>query len=177
MNRSTSQGAGAFDDTVELTVRRFLDREAEALDTRDFHGWLALLSREIKYRVPVRTTRNNKDGPGFSDKAFFLDEDYASLHARVVRLDSEYAWSENPATRTRRLVGNVRIRATSSATIQCASNLALFCYRGDAGVPTILTAEREDVIVKEEDGVWKLVSRTALLDTTVLGMESLSVFI
>ena len=176
MNRPTSQSVGVFDDAAELTARRFLDREAEALDTRDFHGWLALLSREIKYRVPVRTTKSNKDGPGFSERAFFLDEDYASLHARVVRLDSEYAWSENPATRTRRLVGNIRIRAVSPAMIQCASNLALFCYRGDAGVPTILTAEREDVVVKEH-GVWKLVSRMALLDTTVLGMESLSVFI
>jgi Ring hydroxylating beta subunit len=40
----------------------------------------------------------------------------------------------------------------------------------------MLTAEREDVLRKEV-GDWKLARRLVLLDTTVLGMESLSIFL
>jgi 3-phenylpropionate/cinnamic acid dioxygenase small subunit len=164
------------DERVEAEARWFLNREAELLDKRDLHAWLGVLSASIRYRVPVRTTRDNKDGAGFSRSAFFLDEDYASLKTRVLRLDSEFAWSENPATRTRRLVGNIRVRSASPDSIELASNLAVFCYRGDTGAPNMLTAEREDVLVKEQEA-WKLAGRLVLLDTTVLGMESLSIFL
>jgi 3-phenylpropionate/cinnamic acid dioxygenase small subunit len=166
----------ATEAQAEREAVRFLNREAELLDTRKFHLWLEMLGREIRYRVPVRTTRENKDGSGFSRTAFFLDEDYGSLKTRVLRLDSEFAWSENPATRTRRLVGNVRIRSADAGTIGLASNLAVFCYRGDGASPMMLTAEREDVLRKQAGG-WTLADRLVLLDTTVLGMESLSIFL
>jgi 3-phenylpropionate/cinnamic acid dioxygenase small subunit len=165
-----------IDDRTEAEIRRLLHREAELLDNREFHLWLEMLCTNIRYRVPVRTTRHNKDGRGFSQKAFFLDEDHGSLKTRVLRLDSEYAWSENPATRTRRLVGNIRIRSATAETIELASNLAIFCYRGDAVAPIVLTAEREDIL-RRQDGSWKLAERLVLLDTTVLGMESLSIFL
>jgi 3-phenylpropionate/cinnamic acid dioxygenase small subunit len=168
--------SAVVDERVEREVLRFLNREAELLDNRKFHLWLEMLSANIQYRVPVRTTRENRDGYGFSRTAFFLDEDYGSLKTRVLRFDSEFAWSENPATRTRRLVSNIRIRSAAADTIELASNLAVFCYRGDTSAPTILTAEREDVLRKEV-GAWKLASRLVLLDTTVLGMESLSIFL
>jgi 3-phenylpropionate/cinnamic acid dioxygenase small subunit len=184
MNTVTMQNVGAnrgeavatLDNRMEAEATRFLHCEAELLDNREFHRWLEMLCANIRYRVPVRTNRQNKDGRGFSEKAFFLDEDHGSLKTRVLRLDSEFAWSENPATRTRRLVGNVRVRSAAAETMQLASNLAVFCYRGDAAAPIILTAEREDVWRREE-GAWKLADRLVLLDTTVLGMESLSIFL
>jgi 3-phenylpropionate/cinnamic acid dioxygenase small subunit len=166
----------SVDDRMEAEATSFLHREAELLDNREFHRWLEMVSANIRYRVPVRTTRQNKEGRGFSAKAFFLDEDHGSLKTRVLRLDSEFAWSENPATRTRRLVGNIRVRSATADTIEIASNLAIFCYRGDAAAPIILTAEREDIL-RWENGAWKLADRLVLLDTTVLGMESLSIFL
>jgi 3-phenylpropionate/cinnamic acid dioxygenase small subunit len=164
------------DDLVEAVARNFLHHEAELLDKRDFQGWLELLSESIKYRVPVRTTRANQEGFGFSKTAFFLDEDYISLRTRVLRLGSEFAWSENPATRTRRLIGNIRARSGSADAIESTSNLAIFCYRGDVSAPVILTAERKDIFRKDLTS-WKLANRVVLLDTTVLGMESLSIFL
>ena len=166
----------AVDERLERDALRFLNREAELLDNRKFHLWLEMLSPRIEYRVPVRTTRENKDGAGFSGTAFFLNEDYSSLKTRVLRFDSEFAWSENPATRTRRLVGNVRLRAVSTDTIEMASNLAVFCYRGDTAAPLMLTAEREDIL-RLVGRAWMLANRLVLIDTTVLGMEALSIFL
>src|SRR5437867_278093 len=108
---SRDEPATAVDERMEREAARFLHREAELLDNRKFHFWLEMLSADIQYRVPVRTTRENRDGSGFSRTAFFLDENYVSLKTRVLRFDSEFAWSENPATRTRRLVGNIRLRS------------------------------------------------------------------
>jgi 3-phenylpropionate/cinnamic acid dioxygenase small subunit len=179
--RNTSNAM--VDEGVERECTHFLYREAELLDNRKFDEWLSLLSPAIDYRVPVRTTRENKDGFGFSKSAFFLEEDFGSIKVRVARLRSEFAWSENPATRTRRFVGNIRVRASDTPgsakgeeRYAVVSNMAVFCYRGEEAKATELTGERHDVL-QRIDGEWKLLSRTVLLDATVLGMESLSIFL
>lgn len=167
---------------VEIDVQRlceeFLKLEAEYLDDRRFADWFALLDRAIDYAAPVRTARENWDGSGISATAFYLKEDYDSIEMRVKRLRSRYAWSESPATRTRRLVSNIRVAPHDGDPTLMAvrSNLAVFCHRGDAAHPQILTAERFDAVRIGTDEP-RLVKRTAILDAAVLGLESLSIFI
>jgi 3-phenylpropionate/cinnamic acid dioxygenase small subunit len=168
-----------IDERIERECIHFLNLEAQLLDGWQFHDWLALVAADIDYRAPVRTGRDMRDGDGFSSKAFYLQEDHSSLKMRVNRLDSEFAWAENPRTRTRRMVSNVRVASMPEGHAdewQVASNLAVFCYRGDAPHPVMLTCERKDVL-RRVDGSWQLARRTALLDTTVLGLESLSIFL
>jgi 3-phenylpropionate/cinnamic acid dioxygenase small subunit len=163
-------------DVLERACTRFYYREAELLDRAEFPAWLATLHPQIDYRVPVRTTRDNRDGDGFSDRAFFMQEDHGSLSLRVQRLGSPYNWAENPRTRTRRMVGNVRVGARQGEDLRVDSNLVVFCHRADAAAPLMLTCERQDVL-RWCEGRWTLARRMALLDTTVLGHESLSVFL
>jgi len=164
------------DEAVERACAAFLFHEADLLDHRRLDDWLALLNPAIDYRIPVRTTRNNEDGDGFSTSAYFMKEDIGSLRLRVTKLQSRFAWAENPATRTRHLVANIRPGAGTPATQPVTSNFAVYCFRGDATVPTILTGERQDVLVRV-DGAWTLRQRLVLLDSTVLGLESLSIFL
>lgn len=164
------------DGRIERECTNFLYHEAELLDRRQFSEWIALLSPGIDYRVPVRTTRLNKDGDGFSKTAFFMKEDIGSLGLRVQKLSSEYAWAENPATRTRRLVANVRVGAATVEGQSVTSNFAVYCFRGDSPMPLMLTGERQDLLVREA-GAWKLKRRLVLLDTTVLGLDALSIFL
>jgi 3-phenylpropionate/cinnamic acid dioxygenase small subunit len=164
-------------EQIERACTSFLFHEAELLDRRKFGDWLNLLSPEIEYRVPVRTTRSSGDGEGFSETAFFLNEDYGSLKLRIARLGSEYAWSENPPTRTRRMVSNARVAengGTPDHTV--TSNFVVYCYRGDSATPRLLTGERQDRL-RSENGQLKLCRRLVLLDTTVLGMDSLSILL
>lgn len=163
-------------DALERACTRFYYREAELLDRAEFPAWLAMMHPQIDYRVPVRTTRDNRDGDGFSDRAFFMQEDLGSLSLRVQRLGSPYNWAENPRTRTRRMVGNVRVGALVGEDLRVDSNLVVFCHRADAAAPLMLTCERQDVL-RRHDGRWTLAKRMALLDSTVLGHESLSVFL
>ena len=57
-----------------------------------------------------------------------------------------------------------------------SSNFAVYCFRGDDPAPVVLTGERQDLLAAADDG-WQLKNRLVLLDTTVLGMDSLSIFL
>lgn len=176
-------GSSASDDfdRLERECMRFLYREAELLDRGRLQEWFALLAADIRYQVPVRTTRRKRDGEGFSNSAFFYDDDHSSLALRVARMSNEYAWSESPPSRTRRSVTNVRLAdgvscAREGDEVALTSSLALYSFRGESGVPTILTGERQD-IVRREGGSLRLCSRLVLLDTTILAMDSLAIFL
>ena len=100
---------------------------------------------------------------------------------RAKRLESDFAWSENPRSRTRHMVSNVRVstgdaEGDTAGGVNVKSNIAVFCHRGDEPSPVILTGERQDVL-QNTGGGWRLKKRLVLLDTTVLGMDAFSIFI
>lgn len=168
-------------DRLERELARFLYREASLLDRGRLQEWFELLAPDIQYRMPVRTTRQKRDGEGFSDTAFFLDEDYSSIKLRVARLVTDFAWSESPPARTRRSVTNVRLAEQRPPELQdnehaVMSNLALFSFRGESPAPIVLTGERQDIVRSGPEG-WKLKSRLVLLDTTIVGIDSLAIFL
>jgi 3-phenylpropionate/cinnamic acid dioxygenase small subunit len=167
-------GAGEFDPT------RFLYREARLLDAFDLNGWLQLIDRGIEYKAPVRQSVNFVDGSGISRRAFYFNEDYGSLSLRIKKLQSEFSWAENPRTRTRRMVSNVEVIDDSVADeirrVEVISNLVVFCHRGDEAQPRIISAQRQDLICVF-GATARLLRRNVLLDTTVLGVESLSIFL
>ena len=176
MNNHTVREFGSLEEGLVERVSAFLYHEARLLDHQELAGWLELLSEDIVYSIPVRTTREATNERGFSTTSFFLDDDYPSMKTRVMRLQSDSAWSEHPATRTRRMVGNIQILSANPDAVECASNLAVYCYRGDASTPIVVTAERLDRLTRKEER-WKLSRRMVLLDSTVLGLESLSIFL
>ena len=161
---------------LERECTAFLFDEAEALDRWELRRWLDLLSADIDYRVPVRSNRLGASNAGFSNSAYLLREDLGSLQLRIRRLETDTAWSENPRTRTRRMVANVRVHDSAGDAVTVSSNLMVLCYRGESPQPVILSCERRDVLVRE-GSVLKLKSRLALLDATVLGMDALSIFL
>lgn len=175
-DKTTILPSPEVDAATERALGHVLAREAALLDDRRFEEWFALLSPAIDYRVPVRTMRLNRDGAGYSSRAYFMEEDHASLRTRVARLRSPSAWSENPPTRTRRLLGSIRVGTPSGGVFPVASSIAVFCYRGDRAEPQMLTAERQD-LWEGEGHAWHLRERLALMDSTILGLEAFSIFL
>lgn len=161
---------------AEKISANFLVNEAEILDDQRFSEWLGMLDPDIIYQAPVRTIRENWDQSGISHSAFYFDENMGTLRTRVERLKSRFAWAENPATRTRRFVSNIRVANVEGGLLSVRSNIAVFCYRGDVAAPAILTANRMDDLRLCDEGV-RLVRRYAVLDTTVLGLGAFSIFV
>lgn len=160
-------------------VEDFLYREARLLDEQRLHDWLELVTEDIDYRVPVRTTRERgAEQSEFSRDANIFKEEFASLDARVRRFDKEYAWSENPPTRTRRFVTNVEIKAVRETDdeVDISSNVLVFRAKEDEVEPDFIAGRRADTL-RRVDGELRLAERVVYLDHTVLDTRPLSVFL
>lgn len=154
---------------------QFLFREAALLDDNDLRGWFAILDKKIDYRMPIRVAREPSGEADFSTTGFFYREDHRSLEARVERLMSDDAWCEHPRTRTRRMIGNVQTEIVDGCA-NLRSNLVAYAWRRNSDSPVIVTADRRDRLTVD-GGEWKLLQRIIRLDTTVLGLQSLSIFL
>lgn len=168
--------------TRRLACEDFLYHEARLLDDRRVSEWFDLVTEDIDYRVPVRTTRERSADSEFSDQAYHLKEDYGSLRVRINRLENDFAWSENPPSRTRRFVSNVTVMGMrtehTDREIDVRSNLLVHRVQEDETSPDLLSAERRDTLRRTDDGDgFRLAARTVLLDHTVLPTDSLSILL
>jgi 3-phenylpropionate/cinnamic acid dioxygenase small subunit len=175
----TVEGRTALSSVSEAYGRvvDFLYHEAELLDNARHREWLALLTRDIVYRAPVRVTRAHTLADSSLAGMAHFDEDHYSLTKRVERLETEHAIAEDPPSRTRRHLSNVRCWQDAGATdVLARSNLLLFRSRGDVQPPDLLSAERTDLL-RWEDGGLKLARRDILFDESVLRTQNLAVFL
>jgi 3-phenylpropionate/cinnamic acid dioxygenase small subunit len=115
-----------------------------------------------------------------------MKEDWSTLKVRTDRMSSDFAWSEDPPSRTRRQVSNVRVTDISEEEIGLKNNLVIIQSRKESTDPDILSMERHDRLRRDEDGYapdWaegpglKLAQRTVLLDHTVIPTDSLSIIL
>jgi 3-phenylpropionate/cinnamic acid dioxygenase small subunit len=151
--------------------------EAAALDERRFDDWVAFLAEDLIYTAPLRLTRNgpNKDRDVVRTMKHF-DENYGSILMRTGRL-SKSAWAEDPPSRTRRFVTNVRIaESEKSGEYEVVSYLFVERSRFDNPENETLTAERRDVW-RLVDGNYKLSVREIIVDQSTLGMSNLAIFL
>jgi 3-phenylpropionate/cinnamic acid dioxygenase small subunit len=106
-----------------------------------------------------------------------LDEDRYSLVKRVQRFATEHAWAEDPPSRTRRFITNVRCWQDEDPEIIIAmSNLLLFRSRGDVHERDLLSGMRTDRIRSTPDGL-RLCRREVWLDESVLRTQNLAIFL
>lgn len=157
-------------------VTQFYTREASLLDRRLFEEWLGLLSENIVYRMPVRITREERDGSSIADDMTFFEETKTSLNLRVKRLGTTSAWAENPAPRTRRFVSNILIESESGQELKVRSHFLFMRSRASETGIEQLFGERLDVLRKDGDG-FKVCSRTIIPDQTILNLKNLSMFL
>jgi 3-phenylpropionate/cinnamic acid dioxygenase small subunit len=157
-------------------VSSFLSTEAEVLDRHRYADWLALLTDDVRYLMPVRvTTARDTHAEVLGGMAHF-DEDRYSLEKRVQRLLTEYAWTEDPQSRTRRFVSNVRVTDLGSDEFLAQSYLLMFRSRGDVQPPDFVSAERTDRI-RRVDGALRLARREIVVDEAVLRTQNLALFL
>ncbi|WP_096390353.1 aromatic-ring-hydroxylating dioxygenase subunit beta [Halopenitus persicus] len=160
---------------LKQRVERFLYEEAALLDRREQTEWLALLDEDVEYKAPLRITREHVND-NFSRSAYYFDEDYGSLEARVQRFESEYAWSERPPSRTRRFVTNVRATERDDGTVDARSYLLLYYGQGDSSSYTFLAGRREDVL-RPNGETFTIAKRHVYLDHAVPKIDKISVFL
>jgi 3-phenylpropionate/cinnamic acid dioxygenase small subunit len=166
--------------TAYLAAQAFLFEEAERLDQQRFPEWLDLLAADVVYQAPVRVTRERGPLPDVSEAMFHFDETLTTLRWRVARLGTEFAWAEDPPSRTRHHVSNIRVRSVTPDEIHVTSYLLLYRNRGSDAGHDLLSAERRDVLRRTGGGGvdgWRLARRHVILDQATLGTKNLGVFL
>ncbi len=161
-------------------VEQFLYGEANLLDERRYHEWFDLLADDIRYWMPVRFNRLRQDidheFAGANEVAHF-DEDKSSMRVRIKRLATGRAWAEEPPSRTRHMVSNVRVAPSDAAdgfTVHCS--FLLYRSRGERQVD-MFVGRREDVLRHSDNPYgFQIARRTIYLDQTLLTANNLSVF-
>ena len=166
-----------FSSDTHQEAHQFLIMEAELLDERRFEQWLDLLTEDIVYRMPVRVTKAHSLEESVLDDMGHFDEDRYSLRKRVDRFETEHAFTEDPPSRTRHFVTNVRVYpGEEEGEILVRSYVLLFRSRGDVREPDFVSAERTDVLRRADSGL-KLARREILVDESVLRTQNLAVFL
>ncbi|MFC3444342.1 aromatic-ring-hydroxylating dioxygenase subunit beta [Sphingobium rhizovicinum] len=154
-----------------------LYEEAAALDERRFDDWVAYLEEDLSYTAPLRLTRNgpNKDRDVVRTMKHF-DENYGSILMRTGRL-AKSAWAEDPPSRTRRFVTNVRVAESETVgEYEVVSYLYVERSRMDNPENETISAERRD-IWRLVDGAYKLARREIIVDQSTLGMSNFAIFL
>lgn len=160
---------------IQYEVEQFLYAEAALLDGRQYRQWLGLVTDDIHYWMPIRRTVTLSDidreftKPG--DMAFF-DDDREMLEMRVKKLEAGSAWSEDPPSRSRHFVSNVRVVEIAGEDVTVELCFHLYRTRLNTEVSSWV-GRRTDVVRRTPDGL-RLARRHIFLDQTLILSTNMS---
>jgi 3-phenylpropionate/cinnamic acid dioxygenase small subunit len=105
---------------------RFLLHEARLLDDGKFDDWLALFTPDGCYWVPSEPDQDNP-----RDAVSLIYDDRRLLETRVRRLASPRIYSQEPRSRTSRIISNVSIEDSGNDACTVRSKFLMIEYRRD----------------------------------------------
>jgi p-cumate 2,3-dioxygenase beta subunit len=115
--------------TVDLPSRQevedLLYKEAALLDEWRLDEWLELLTEDAVYEVPPTDVPEGDS----RNTLFIIADDAVRIRSRVKQLLGKAAWSENPRSRTRRMLANVRVVGADGDSILVTANFAVHRMR------------------------------------------------
>jgi ethylbenzene dioxygenase subunit beta len=132
---------------------QFLVHEARLLDEGRFDEWLALFTADAWYWVP---SEPNQASP--RDTVSLIYDDRRLLETRVRRLASPRIYSQEPRSRTSRIIANVTVEQTEGNAATVRSKFQLLEYRRET--QRIFGGTALHRLVRGNDGIqiaWKRV--------------------
>jgi biphenyl 2,3-dioxygenase beta subunit len=160
---------------LKFEVEEFLFSEVALLDERRYDEWLTLLTDDIHYWMPIRRTTTARElaneftRPG--GMAYF-DDDKATLALRVQRVAVGRAWAEDPPSRTRHMLTNVRVLGLDGDEIDVTANFQLYRTRLNSEEDSWIG--RRDDRLRRVDGRLMLARRHIFLEQTVILSQNMS---
>lgn len=165
------------DRELLFEIEQFLFREALALDERRFQDWLTFFSEDVTYEVPVRVTREANAEWELSPNSRIFDDTKETLSVRIQRLETDFAWSEQPPSRTRHYVTNVLVDSTDSGDeFLVRSNCFIYRSRGDDPNPSLYSVGRHDTL-RRVGSSFEICRRWAAFDQAMINAHNLSIFV
>lgn len=152
-------------NAVELPTRQevedLLYREAALLDEWRLDEWLELLTEDAIYQIPPTDVPEGDS----RNTLFIIADDALRIRSRVKQLLGKAAWAENPQSRTRRMIANVRVLGAEDENILVTANFAVHRMRYES-VDTYI-GHYNYKLVRQGDQL-RIRERSAILDNEAL---------
>jgi 3-phenylpropionate/cinnamic acid dioxygenase small subunit len=132
-------------------VEAFLIDEASYLNEGKFSEWLDLFTEDACYWIP-----SNKDHYDPNTHVSIIYDDKERLGERVWRLQSGLAYGQEPQSRTRHLISNIRILHQDDQAITVSSNFIMVELR--RSIQTIYSGRFEHKL-RINGNSWKIASK------------------
>src|SRR6202140_2766408 len=142
-------------------VEDVLYREAALLDEWRLEEWLELLTEDAIYEVPPTDVPEGDS----RNTLFIIADDAIRTGSRVKQLLGKSAWAENPHSRTRRMITNVRVLGAEGLDVMVTANFAVHRMRYES-VDTYIGHYDYKLVRKGDD--LKIRERRAILDNEAL---------
>ena len=143
-------------------VEDFLFQEADLIDSWQLHEWLDLFTEDGTFYIPSTDLPEGDH----TTTLYLIADDMPRLRSRVTQLPSGATWAENPQSRTRHLVSNVRIKDVDAyGVIQVTANFVVYRMRFQNIDPYIGKYYYKLV---QRNGELKILERKAVLDLEAL---------
>lgn len=168
-----------IDSQTYLEIVDFYYREAEIQDEKRNREWLALLTDDATYHMPIRMTREKGQEKSVlpREQGGFIVDDRAFIEIRVKREETEYAWAENPPSRTKHVVSNIRVvPGEKKWEYKVRSYVFLTVHRGEDLSYDQMVYERHDIL-RKIDGQFKIASRVVVPDQGRLTIDRITFFL
>jgi 3-phenylpropionate/cinnamic acid dioxygenase small subunit len=160
---------------LQHEVEQFLYAEAALLDARKYREWLGLVADDVHYWMPIRRTVTTADldreFTKLGDMAYF-DDDREMLEMRVKKLEAGSAWSEDPPSRSRHFVSNVRILEVAGDEVTVEACFHLYRTRLERDIDTWV-GRRVDML-RRAGPSFQIARRHLFLDQTIILATNMS---
>ncbi|MBF5007160.1 3-phenylpropionate/cinnamic acid dioxygenase subunit beta [Diaphorobacter caeni] len=167
------------DVALHHQIADFLFLEAELLDDWNFRGWLGVIASDVRYFMRSTTNAQTRDRRKSIQPptTWIFNETWGQLERRIARLETGMAWAEEPPSRTRHLITNLRISAAVDGDgyeVRC--NYVLHRSQKERDLNTYI-GTRVDRIRRAADTAngWRIYFREITLDQVVITSHNLSV--
>jgi len=154
----------------EDVIQGLLYHEARLLDERRYNEWLDLFSEDAIYWVPAGKKPLCEMDPEWEVSLVYDDRNM--LAQRVARLNSPYAYTQQPASRTQRILSNMTI-AFGENDNTCVTSSAFCCYEVRAHKMNSFVGRCEHTLVGA-GSEWKISKKVIDLLTRDEVVDSLS---
>jgi 3-phenylpropionate/cinnamic acid dioxygenase small subunit len=160
-------------------VEQFLYKEADLLDSRQFAEWIELIADDIHYHMPIRRNvkfgEQHRENSDATSEISWFDEGKRTLSGRVRQIMTGVHWCEEPFSRIRHIVSNVRVVSVDGDEVRVDSNFFVWQNRLQTEV-NVFVGKREDVLRRDSETGWKIAKRLILLDQNVLLAKVVTTF-
>jgi biphenyl 2,3-dioxygenase beta subunit len=161
----------------QFEVERFYSEEAALLDAHRYAEWVELFSDDTHYFMPIRRTRLRRELASEFTRAgemAFFDETKQTLAGRAAKIATGTAWAEDPPSRTRHLITNIRVTDDRGDELDVESNFLLYRTRLKSEETTWIGSRRDTL--RRHDRSFLIADRLVLLEQTLLLSQNLSNF-